>query len=88
MRAVEFESSITREGQIELPAEVTRQIPAGEQIRVVVMWESPDSDSAWRAAGRQRFAAPYCPEDEIYEKLLDDACRVLAGSKSPGGNRR
>lgn len=73
MQAVEFESSITAEGQIALPADVARQIPAGEQIRVVVIWESTDSDSAWRAAGRQRFEASYCPEDEVYEQLLDDA---------------
>jgi hypothetical protein len=73
MKAVECESTITQEGQIALPPEVAGEIPAGEQLRVVVMWEPSDPDSAWRYAGRQRFEAAYCPEDAIYEQLIDDA---------------
>jgi hypothetical protein len=64
---VEFESTIAPGGQIALPPEVAKEIPAGEQLRVVVMWEPGDFDSAWRAAGRQRFEAAYAPEDAIYE---------------------
>jgi len=73
MRAVEFESTIVAGGQIALPPEVASEIPAGEQLRVVVMWESSDLDIARRAAGRQRFGATYSPEDAVYEQLIDDA---------------
>ena len=72
MKAVEFESTITREGQIALPPEVAREIPAGEQLRVVVMWEPAGQDSEWLSAGRRRFEAAYCPEDAVYEQLIDD----------------
>jgi hypothetical protein len=72
MKAVEFESTVTPGGQIALPADVVGEIPAGEQLRVVVMWEPSEPDAAWRSAGRQRFEAAYCPEDAVYEQLIDD----------------
>jgi hypothetical protein len=72
MKAVEFESTITPGGQIALPADVVGEIPAGQQLRVVVMWDPSSPDSAWRSAGRQRFESAYCPEDAVYEQLIDD----------------
>jgi hypothetical protein len=51
---------------------VAGQIPAGEQLRVVVMWETSNPDAAWRSAGRRVFEAAYCPEDAVYEQLIDD----------------
>ncbi len=73
MKALEFESTIMPGGQIALPPEVAGQIPAGEHLRVVVMWEPSGADLAWRSAGRQRFESAYCSEDDIYEPLIDDA---------------
>jgi bifunctional DNA-binding transcriptional regulator/antitoxin component of YhaV-PrlF toxin-antitoxin module len=70
-RAIEFESVISSDGQIVLPAEVTDQIRPGDLVRIVVMWEQADLDTEWRAMTRQRFEAAYSPEDEIYEQLLD-----------------
>lgn len=72
MKAVEFHSTVTPGGQIALPADVVREIPAGEQLRVVVMWEPSETDAAWRSAGRQKFEAAYCPEDAVYEQLTED----------------
>ena len=73
MKAVEFESTVAPDGQIVLPPEVAREIPPGEQLRVVVMWEPGDFDLAWRTAGRQRFEAAYTSEDDVYEQLMDDS---------------
>jgi hypothetical protein len=73
MRAVEFESTLALGGQIALPPEVAGEIPPGEQLRVVVMWEPSNLDLAWRTAGRQRFEAAYSPDDAVYEQLIDDA---------------
>ncbi len=72
MKAVEFESTAAPGGQIALPPEVANEIPLGEHLRVVVMWEPSDLDSSWRATGRERFEAAYAPEDAIYERLIDD----------------
>lgn len=71
MKAVAFESTVTPGGQIALPPDVVGEIPAGEQLRVVVMWEPSGPDAGWRSAGRQRFEAAYCPEDAVYEQLID-----------------
>jgi hypothetical protein len=73
MKAVEFESTVAPGGQIALPPEVATEIPAGERLRVVVMWEPGNSDLTWRTAGRQRFEAAYSPEDAVYEQLMDDS---------------
>jgi len=73
MKAVEFQSTVEPGGQIALPPEIAREIPTGEQLRVVVMWEASDLDQAWRTAGRQRFEAAYSPEDAVYEHLMDDS---------------
>jgi hypothetical protein len=73
MKAVEFEGIVAPGGQIALPPEVASEIPAGEPLRVVVMWEPSNFDVAWRAAGRQRFEAAYSPEDAVYEQLMDDS---------------
>jgi hypothetical protein len=72
MKAVEFESTNSPGGQIPLAPEVASEIPPGEQLRVVVMWEPSDLDLAWRTAGRQRFETAYSAEDAIYEQLIDD----------------
>ncbi len=72
MKAVEFESTVSPGGQIALPREVATEIPPGEQLRVVVMWEPSNFDLAWRTAGRQRFEAAYAPEDAVYDQLMDD----------------
>lgn len=71
MRSVEFESTVAPDGHIALPPEVASQIPPGEQLRIVVMWQPSNLDSAWRVAGRQRFEAAYSPDDAIYEQLID-----------------
>jgi len=72
LKAVKFESTVTPGGRIAFPADVVGEIPAGEQLRVVVMGEPSETDAAWRSAGRQRFESAYGPEDAVYEQLMDD----------------
>jgi len=33
-----------------------------------------EDDEDWRLLGLERFAAAYCEEDSIYEKLIDVEC--------------
>lgn len=72
MKAVEFEGTVVAGDQIALPPEIASEIPAGEPLRIVVMWGPSTFDLAWRAAGRQAFEAAYSPEDAVYEQLMDD----------------
>jgi hypothetical protein len=48
MKAVEFESTLSPGGQISLPPGIATDIPVGEQLRIVVMWEpSAGADPEW-----------------------------------------
>lgn len=73
MNAIEFESTITPGGEIAIPREIAAEIPAGEPLRVVVMWQAASDDLAWRSAAREKFESAYGPEDAVYEELADDA---------------
>jgi hypothetical protein len=72
MTAVEFNGVVDERGQIALPVDVASQIPPGEQLHVVVMWDGPESDAAWRMVGRAAFASAYAPQDSVYEDLIND----------------
>jgi len=72
MKAVEFEATMSQDGEIALPAEFLGEIPAGQQLKVVVMWESGSVDAAWRAAGRLRFEEAYSAEEVIYDQLINE----------------
>ena len=71
MKTLEFESTVTDDGQIAIPAEIAAQLPIGSPVRVFVQWDgTDDEDGAWRTMGRQRFEAAYAPEDTVYDNLL------------------
>ena len=73
MKVVEFESNVTANGQITIPAEIPGQLPPGEALRVVVQWDgADDEDGAWRTQGWQRFEAAYAPEDSVYDQLMHE----------------
>ena len=73
MKAVEFEGTVTPNGQIAIPAEIARQLPRRESLHVVLQWDAAaDEDGFWRAQGRQRFEAAYAPEDAVYDQLMDE----------------
>lgn len=74
MKAVEFEGTVTPNGQIAIPAEIAEQLAPGEPLHVVLRWDAAtDEDGVWRDQGRQRFEAAYAPEDAVYEQLMDEA---------------
>ena len=73
MKALEFKGSVAENGQINVPPQIARQIPQGEELHVVLLWGPTTMDDAWKDLGRQRFEASYAPEDSVYEQLIDDA---------------
>ena len=69
MKAVEFETTMNNDGQISLPPDLAENIPSGEPVRVVVMWDATSTDTTWREAGRRTFEEAYCAADAVYEQL-------------------
>ena len=72
MRAIEFETTVDRNGQLVLPQDLAHDIPSGERVRVVLLWDASPTDAAWREAGRRRFEDAYCHEDAVYEQLASN----------------
>ena len=71
MKALEFEGRLFPDDRMEMPDEIARQIPAGSDVRVILLWEDGEQDH-WRTLSRQRFAGAYAPEDSVYENLIDE----------------
>jgi 1,4-dihydroxy-2-naphthoyl-CoA synthase len=71
MNTVDFKGELTN-GQITVPPEILSQLPAGEQLQVVLLWGNSDDDTAWCSAGRRQFEAAYADDDSIYEQLIHD----------------
>lgn len=68
-----IEGMVNSGGEIAIPREIAAQIPAGEHVRVVVMWQPSSGDPDWQRAGRRSFESAYCTEDAVYEQLVDDS---------------
>ena len=73
MKIVEFDGIASDSGEIALPRDVANEIPPGEPLHIVISWQRSEDDAAWRSAGNEAFECAYAPEDNVYEKLLDDA---------------
>lgn len=73
MQALQFEATLTRDGEIVLPPEFAGTIPLGQPLRVVVMWDGVRTDDAsWQELGRRAFSGAYCDENSVYEQLQHD----------------
>lgn len=76
MKSVEFEGTVTADGQIAIPAEIAGRLPLGEPLRVVLQWDgADDEDGVWRTQGLRRFQAAYAAEDSVYDQLMDETRR-------------
>lgn len=72
MKAAEFETTVNPGGQIVLPPDLIADIPQGELVRVVLLWDASSGDSAWRESGRRTFEQAYCAADEVYKQLVSN----------------
>lgn len=71
MNALECEGVLSAQGEIKIPEEVARQLPAGTSLRLVVLWDGAD-DAAWRETARRNVESAYSAEDSVYEALLNE----------------
>lgn len=72
MRAYEFPSRVTSDGNLELPAELLDLIPSGQTLRVVVLVSEPAELDEQAATARQlaeQFLATYSSADTAYDTL-------------------
>ena len=65
---IEFKAALLPNGQIALPTDIAGQIPAGQELQVVLAWETP-VDADFRTLGKKLHEAAYAPEDSVYDSL-------------------
>jgi hypothetical protein len=63
MQAIEFDTNMLPGGQVALPAYYANEIPAGQSVRIIVMWEPQP---------RRPVEENFDPEDTVDEELLKD----------------
>jgi hypothetical protein len=72
MKSAEFDGTLARNGQLPVPRDLAKNVPAGETLQVGSLWNGEPADDAWRRAGREQFEDAYAPEDAIYERVIDE----------------
>ncbi len=72
MRAYEFPSRVTSDGQLELPPELLDLIPTGRPVRVVVLVSEVTEIEEEAATARhlaEQFLATYGNADAVYDSI-------------------
>ncbi len=79
METADFRREMRPDGKIEVPPEIASQIPAGEEVAVLLTRGCSEEERgcseeerAWQEAGRRRFESAYAPDDSVYEQLIRD----------------
>jgi bifunctional DNA-binding transcriptional regulator/antitoxin component of YhaV-PrlF toxin-antitoxin module len=68
MQAYEFTATVTPEGKVEIPAEVTQKLPVGKLLRLIVFVDDQD-EAGWKRLTAEQFLAGYAEADSIYDEV-------------------
>ncbi|MHB1559089.1 MAG: hypothetical protein ACYC61_16680 [Isosphaeraceae bacterium] len=69
MKAIEFESSLTPEHTLSVPASALVAIPIGQAVRVLILLPESDDDHEWERRTAEEFGRGYADSDAIYDQL-------------------
>lgn len=70
MRAYEFPTKVTRNGQVKLPASIVKLLPNNEDVRAVLVKDADsDLDRGWDHLTSEQFFAGYSDADSIYDRI-------------------
>jgi hypothetical protein len=69
MKAVEFQSQMSSDQTLAVPASVAESIPVGRQLRVLVLIAEDNPDREWEQLAAIEFGQGYADGDAIYDQL-------------------
>lgn len=69
MKAVEFQSQMSSDRTLAVPASVADDIPVGRQLRILVLFAENDVDQQWEQLAAIEFGQGYADSDAIYDEL-------------------
>lgn len=69
MKAFEFETNLTLNRTVELPAELKAQIAPGSSMRVILLLPEVNEESDWKQLTAEQFLKGYAERDSVYDNL-------------------
>jgi hypothetical protein len=69
MKAIEFQSTLTEDRTLAVPASVLGVIPVGQAVRVLILLPDDDDDREWERRAAEEFGRGYADTDAIYDQL-------------------
>jgi hypothetical protein len=69
MKAIEFQSTLTEDQTLAVPASVLGAIPVGQMVRVLILLPDDDDDREWERRAAEEFGRGYADTDAIYDQL-------------------
>ena len=69
MKAIEFESTLSSDSNLKVPAALAEQIPKEGSVRVIVLVPDDETDDAWRRLTERQFLSGYDEGDNIYDAV-------------------
>jgi hypothetical protein len=69
MKAVEFQSQLSADQTLAVPASIAEKIPLGQRVRVLVLYSENDGDWEWEQLAAQNLGQGYAESDAIYDQL-------------------
>jgi hypothetical protein len=69
MNAFEFRAQLNENRTLTVPSDVADQVPPGETVRVVILWQRSDDEADWQRLTAEQFLEGYAESDAIYDEL-------------------
>jgi hypothetical protein len=69
VKAIEFQSSLTADQTLAVPASVLEALPVGQVVRVLILLPENDEDREWERRAAEEFGLGYADTDAIYDQL-------------------
>ena len=69
MKAIEFQSTLTTDQTLFVPASVLEAIPVGQPVRVLILVPENEGDREWERRAAEEFGRGYAHTDAIYDQL-------------------
>jgi hypothetical protein len=69
MKAIEFQSRLTADQTLAVPASALEAIPIGQTVRVLILLPESDEDREWERRAAEEFGLGYADTDAIYDQL-------------------
>ena len=69
MKAIEFQSRMTADHTLAVPASALGAIRVGQTVRVLVLLPEDDEDREWERRTTEEFGRGYADTDAIYDQL-------------------